>query len=430
MAKRRLVIFDDGQGRWGPMTDLRPVFDLRSGAWTNRQRIEHALGNCASALITSRSLAPLLAEQTQATVNPANAKAVPPRDGEADAPWLLVNGRWLATRHINAVTELAPGQALLGPLDDLVAVCLNDVQQVDAILKTLNTVAGPTLARRDQPMDLPAGIAMRQLDEPNMLISRPWDLLAELPDTLAYDLDASAVPLAHRTDLQPNFVGEHTVKIHPEASIHPMVAFDATNGPIVIDAGVQIGAMSVIEGPVYLGQGTVVNPHTRVRSNVAAGPQCVLGGEVSYSIIHGRSNKSHAGYLGHALVGEWVNLGADTTVSNLKNTYGHVRLTLESGDEPEDSGQIKHGPIIGDYTRTAIGTRILTGSVLATATMLAMSGFAPKITRRFSFLTDAGEQAYDLGKFLTSAEAAMSRRNAHVTPALRDRFAALAGQIA
>src|SRR5690606_29763654 len=106
-------------------------------------------------------------------------------------------------------------------------------------------------------------------------------------------------------------------------------------------------------------------------------PTCRIGGEVSHSIFQSFSNKTHGGYLGHALVGEWVNLGAATNASNLKNTYGSVRMQLAARGPREDTGLLQLGPILGDYVRTAIGTRIPTGAVIGTGCMISLSGFAP-----------------------------------------------------
>ena len=152
-------------------------------------------------------------------------------------------------------------------------------------------------------------------------------------------------------------------------------------------------------------------PHS---GNTSIGEHCLVARqEISHSIIQGYSNKAHTGYLGNSLVGQWVNLGADTNVSNLKNTYGPVRVQLSADTPPENTGQSKQGPIIGDFVRTAIGSRLPTGSCYSTGTMLALSGVAPKFTPRFSFLTDDGppDEKYDIDKFLAAARTVMARRD-------------------
>jgi UDP-N-acetylglucosamine diphosphorylase / glucose-1-phosphate thymidylyltransferase / UDP-N-acetylgalactosamine diphosphorylase / glucosamine-1-phosphate N-acetyltransferase / galactosamine-1-phosphate N-acetyltransferase len=143
---------------------------------------------------------------------------------------------------------------------------------------------------------------------------------------------------------------------------------------------------------------------------------------VSHTVFQGYANKAHAGYLGNALVGEWVNLGADTNASNLKNTYGTIRVQIVPGGELEDSGQMKLGPIIGDFTRTSIGTRLPTGACLSTGTMLALSTTAPKYTERFAFLTDQGAQRYQIDKFLEAARKAVARRDRTLSAAEEARL--------
>ncbi len=114
-------------------------------------------------------------------------------------------------------------------------------------------------------------------------------------------------------------------------------------------------------------------------------------------------------------MGQWSNLGAGTTVSNLKNTYGPVRIDL--GDGPQDSGRVFNGPVIGDFVRTGIGTRLMTGSVVGTGVCLATSGFPPKHVPAFRFVTDAGDDPYDIVRFLDTARTAMERRGAALSEA-------------
>lgn len=140
------------------------------------------------------------------------------------------------------------------------------------------------------------------------------------------------------------------------------VAFETDNGPIVLDDNVSLGAFSVLRGPIYLGEGTSVSPHSLLKGPVCVGHRCKVGGEVSNAIIEPYSNKVHFGYLGSSYVGSWVNLGAGTTNSNLKNTYGTIRVSYD--DEKVDTGLQFLGCVIGDFTKTAINTSIYTGKIL------------------------------------------------------------------
>jgi hypothetical protein len=159
--------------------------------------------------------------------------------------------------------------------------------------------------------------------------------------------------------------------------------------------------------------------HTVLRSTTVVGPMCKVGGEVKASILTGYTNKAHLGYLGNAILGAWCNLGADTNVSNLKNTYGPVRMQLDAQHEAEDTGRTFQGPILGDFVRTAIGTRLVTGSCIGTGCSIVMSSMAPKFAEPMGFYTDKGRQPYDLDAFFATADAMMKRRQKQLNQADR-----------
>ncbi|MCE9589440.1 MAG: hypothetical protein K8S99_02835 [Planctomycetes bacterium] len=399
MSRHDPVIFDDGAGHWGPMTDLRAVFELRTGAVTTLARIERVLGARSAALRVPDALAALVAERHAGrAVNVAPSKE----------PTLFVNGRWLAVDHADAVRGLEPGEALTDEKGDVVAA------HVEPRLITFNNHV-PTL----DPV-----VRVRRLAG-RVLIDRPWHILESLERVLLADLEATDVPV-WRDIPTVSCVGEHAIRVEPDARVHTMVVLNAEKGPIVIDRHAVIGSFVVIAGPCYIGPHTIIGPASHIRANTVIGDHCVAAGEISHCVFQGFSNKAHTGYLGNSYVGEWVNLGADTNASNLKNTYGPVRMQITADTVAEDSGQMKLGPLIGDFTRTAIGSRLMTGSCLSTGTMLAVSGFCPKFTRRFAFLTDEGEEAYHIDKFLDAARKAMARRKCELTPVIEARLRTLA----
>ena len=172
-----------------------------------------------------------------------------------------------------------------------------------------------------------------------------------------------------------------------------------------------MGSFSVVEGPCYIGNETVVKPQTHLIGPVWRLANIVYWvGEIESTIIQAYSNKSHGGYLGHSILGQWVNLGADTNVSNLKNTYGEIRMRLDNLTLPENTECRKMGAVLGDFVKTAIGTRLNTGTCLGTGTMIAVEGFAPKLTDCFSFITKAGDQIYEFDKFMHTSKCVMDRR--------------------
>jgi UDP-N-acetylglucosamine diphosphorylase/glucosamine-1-phosphate N-acetyltransferase len=183
---------------------------------------------------------------------------------------------------------------------------------------------------------------------------------------------------------------------------------DASKGAVVLGDGAIVGANAVLQGPCYIGSQSEVAPLAMIRPGTSIGPKCKVGGEVARAIILGNSNKGHEGFLGDSYLGEWVNLGAGTTTSNLKNTYGPIGIKL--GREEVNSGRQFLGALIGDHTKTAIGTRFMSGSYAGCCSMIATSAHAPRFTPSFSFLTDKGTEAYRLDKVFEVARAVMARR--------------------
>ncbi|MFT5300636.1 MAG: UDP-N-acetylglucosamine diphosphorylase/glucosamine-1-phosphate N-acetyltransferase [Mariniblastus sp.] len=150
------------------------------------------------------------------------------------------------------------------------------------------------------------------------------------------------------------------------------IIFDSSPGPIVIDDNVSIGPFSFLRGPVYIGPRSRISEHASIKDGVAIGHHCKIGGEVEATVLESYSNKQHHGFLGHSYVGSWINLGAGTCNSDLKNTYGTVNM--QYGDEKVSTGMQFVGCIIGDYAKTAINTSIFTGKTIGSGAMVY--GFA------------------------------------------------------
>jgi UDP-N-acetylglucosamine diphosphorylase/glucosamine-1-phosphate N-acetyltransferase len=220
-------------------------------------------------------------------------------------------------------------------------------------------------------------------------------------------------------------VGHHPVLIGKHTVIHPHVVFDTNGGPFAVDDRAEIRSMGVLVGPGYVGRDTAITNHAHIRGHCVIGPVCKVGGEVNSSIFQGYANKAHSGYLGNSYIGEWANFGADTVTSNLKNTYGEIRLQLDPDGGEEPTGMRNLGSIVGDHVKTAIGTRLSTGTVAHLGAMIAVSSFPPKCVRPFAFLTDQGAEKYDLGKFCQVAATVMGRRKIALDEPMKRRLAQL-----
>ncbi len=245
-----------------------------------------------------------------------------------------------------------------------------------------------------------------------------WDLVLANPGQIAKDFAEIGRSGIEGAIEQPNAVrgSVKDIYIAQGASVHPMVVLDAANGPIYIDADAEIHPFSRIEGPCYIGRKSLILG-AKCREGNSIGPVCRVGGEVEESIIQGYSNKYHDGFLGHAYVGEWVNLGALTTNSDLKNDYSNVSVVLD-GRNPVDTGSTKVGSLIGDHTKTSIGTLFNTGAYVGAMGLIVATGRPlPKFIPSFAWFVDGVvTKGFGRAKLYKTAEIAMSRRKKQWTP--------------
>jgi glucose-1-phosphate thymidylyltransferase len=192
--------------------------------------------------------------------------------------------------------------------------------------------------------------------------------------------------------------------IHPSANIYPGVVFDTSTGPILIDENVKISSFSFLEGPLYIGRGSQID-NARITGGTLIGENCRIGGEVENSILLDFTNKHHEGFLGHSFVGSWVNLGALSTTSDLKNNYGIVKLKV--GENEINTGTIKFGSLIAPFSKIAIGVMLNTGTVVDIGANLVearVSGY------QHPFTWIAKGNYYQLETFIVDTKKIMARR--------------------
>jgi UDP-N-acetylglucosamine diphosphorylase/glucosamine-1-phosphate N-acetyltransferase len=261
-------------------------------------------------------------------------------------------------------------------------------------------------------------------------IEEMWDHIRHLPAVLADDIMRLARGALGGSPVTTSFEGppEHTVVIgeYPVcvlagAVIEPHVVLDTSAGPILIGPRATIQAFTRLVGPCYVGEGsTVVGDRV---ATCAIGPVCKVRGEVSTSVFLGYANKAHEGFVGHSYVGEWVNLGAGTTTSNLKNTYGNVTLQTSLGTR--DTGMQFLGTLFGDHAKTGIGVRLTTGTIVGAGANVFGSVMPPKHVPPFAW---GDHEVYTLDKFLQVAERAMGRRSVALSPGGRQTLKAAYGR--
>jgi UDP-N-acetylglucosamine diphosphorylase/glucosamine-1-phosphate N-acetyltransferase len=172
---------------------------------------------------------------------------------------------------------------------------------------------------------------------------------------------------------------------------------NASTGPIYIASGAEIQEGSCIRGPFVLLSDACVKMNTVVYGATTIGPKSIVGGEVKNSILFGNSNKAHHGYLGDSVIGEWCNLGAGTSNSNVKNTAGSISIWDESANAKRYVGK-KMGVCMGDYVKTAINTSITTGATIGVGANVFCAGLTPNIVPHFSWGID--KSTYQIDKLI------------------------------
>jgi UDP-N-acetylglucosamine diphosphorylase / glucose-1-phosphate thymidylyltransferase / UDP-N-acetylgalactosamine diphosphorylase / glucosamine-1-phosphate N-acetyltransferase / galactosamine-1-phosphate N-acetyltransferase len=206
-----------------------------------------------------------------------------------------------------------------------------------------------------------------------------------------------------------HLVNKESIYIEEGAQIKPGAVLDASSGPIFIDRNAIVFPNAVIEGPVYIGEGTKVKSGATLYENVSVGKVCKVGGEIEDTVIFPYSNKQHSGFLGHAYIGSWVNIGADTNCSDLKNNYGTVRF-YNNGDMI-NSGLQFLGLIMGDHSKTAINTMFNTGTIVGFSCNIFGSGFPEKYIPSFSWGGADAITTYDIHKSIETAKRVLARRS-------------------
>jgi UDP-N-acetylglucosamine diphosphorylase/glucosamine-1-phosphate N-acetyltransferase len=242
-----------------------------------------------------------------------------------------------------------------------------------------------------------------------------WDLLGWNEEAIVADFIDRHEPSQPKPAGHYHTVNDANVWFGRNVALSPGAVLDGSKGPVILADGCVIGANAVLQGPCYVGPSSQVSAHAHIRAGTTIGPLCKVGGEVSNSILMGFTNKAHEGFLGDSYIGEWVNLGAGSTTSNLKNTYGEVTMPVDG--QLVKTGRQFLGSLIGDHTKSAIGTRFMTGSYIGYCSMIATSGYVPRFVPSYTFLTDSGAGPYRMEKATEMMKLVFNRRHRSWTAA-------------
>ena len=376
-----LYFYDDVRARqFEPFALTRPACELRAGTSLIRRRWERATSLDSAGFISSPHLAHF---------EEGNAPPAVPAKAEIPAGSVIVNSRCVIPFGLELDRfDLLMCEGAACAVRLARSIPLSQFADGSVDIGTIQTSLG---GRKIQ------GRWMNEV----------WDYVATLTDQLMEDIPLRAKAMSATAKFSATTLGEHGVFVEEGAEIGPQVVLDASGGPILIRRGAAIAPFTHLVGPIAVGRGSQILGDRVGTSSI--GDHCKVRGEFSNSIVLGHSNKGHAGFVGHSYLGRWVNLGALTATSNLKNTYGPVQLWTPSG--VRGTGQQFLGTIFGDHAKTGIGTLLSTGTVVGAGANLFGSNMPPKVVPPFAWGDGEPYDTYDVTRFLTVAERVMSRRH-------------------
>ena len=426
MSGKNVVVFEDSAAsNFAPLTLTRPVFELISGMTTLRENIVSRFYPDAEVSLVCRDyLKAVVQQQTGAKVNDMS--------GLENA--LLVNGRILA-----AFSDLpsVDGESEIGLQDGVVVYARLKADELAGLAESSEDLADK-LAALDVPKKEVDGVQLTnylwelvRYNEEEGAITADFEFYADPKKSQGIIEKGAYVRIKDGDDVKVYdaeeamklvLAGELPLYLGEGAQVKANVLLDLSDGPIYIGAHTDVRPPTIIDGPCCImdNEGTskknTVVDGAKLRPGITLGPVCRIGGEVEATIIQGYTNKHHSGFIGHAYLGEWVNVGAMATNSDLKNDLTDV--SVYTNGKPVDTGDLKVGSFIGDHTKLGIGALLTTGTVVGVMTNVLSSGsIPPKFVPSFCvYREDRLSRGFRLKSLLETSERVMGRRKIDQTP--------------
>jgi len=354
-----------------PFAYTRPVADIRVGILTIREKWEKLL-EVKTSTLTEDYLSvkyPLVKEDNN----------------------VLINGSILPTAElIKEIKALKQGESL--SKDDQVIAMYLDPDDVD--------MAGAT--------DSIADVSSKQ---EFLQIKNTWDIFYHNGRTIVSDFELLTKGRKSQPVSKTNFViGDPKLIFIEEGAVVEFAFLNTKQGPIYIGNDAEVMEGAKIKGPFALCEHAVVKMDAKIYAGTTIGPHSKAGGELNNVVILGYSNKGHDGFMGHSVIGEWCNIGADTNTSNLKNTYDAVRLWSYPEESFVNTGLQFCGLMMGDHSKCGINTMFNTGTVVGVSDNIFGSGYQRNFIPSFSWGGTQGFQTFKLSRAFKVAEAMMARR--------------------
>ena len=394
-----VCIFEDQQYKnFLPLAYLRPVFDLLCGPMSLRNNIEHILPKQKFTLLVRPELTDVVRDE-----NPG----VPVNTFPDDDCW-FINGRVLAGAHLASLCKKPLKQSRVFLFENEMAALF--LSQPD-MKRYRDQISG---ALPDKAMF--AGLSSEAIK--CTMVHYPWDLVYSAADEIVNSFKTFQKKFKKgKTKIYKGvyLINKKNILIGSGSVIKPGVVIDAEKGPVIIGRNVTIMPNTVIEGPAFIGDHSVIKISAKIYHGTVIGNWCKVGGEVDMSVMLPYSNKQHDGFLGHSYIGSWVNLGADTNTSDLKNTYGNIKVQVE--EESIDTGKQFIGLMMGDHSKTGINVMLDSGTNIGISCNVYGAGLPPKFLPSFSWGGDQKFVPYDLEKNIETAKRVMLRRGISMSSA-------------
>ena len=380
------VIFDDSSiCQFYPNTLTKSVAELVIGTMSQKKRFERAFDQEDIPILTQKYLQGLYKIQKTQTK-------------KTDEQICFVNSRLKITKSILKAIESMPSDScLVSPKGEI--ICLNsNFKRGDINRRKLNE----EISTIKKQIVVEGAHLWQNLCE---IVANNSKVLVEDFEDYFYDKENLFDPTMGVVMLNP-----YKVWIGKGVKIQPYVVLDATQGAVMIDDGVRINSNTTIKGPCYIGKNSVINSLSKIEGGTTIGVQSRVGGEIKNTIFEGYSNKQHDGFLGHSYIGKWVNIGAGSTNSNLKNNYSNVKVYSYKEKKQVDSKELFMGCLIGDYTKIGINCSINTGSVIGCGCSIYGSNLITGFVPSFSFGKMGYFSKYDIKRLKQTTQIVKKRR--------------------
>ena len=395
----KYVVFDDNKWEnFFPLTCTRSTGDLRVGILKLRQRICAYLELEKADIIVPVSLQKVYKERhPDWQINTLFADET-----------IFINSRVkINNALVQAIKQLNAGSCL--------------IYKQDVLAARFTPLAGDISS--DQMNELFNELSKMEWKEP-VTWNYIWELISENSKYIEHDFQNFFYDKDNyfETETGITVLNPYNIWLGEGCSIMPGVIIDATEGPVIIDEGAKIMANAVIMGPVYIGKNSTIKVGAKIYEGTSIGPVCKVGGEVEESIFQAYSNKQHDGFLGHSYLGEWINIGADTNNSDLRNDYGQVPLYFYPKKKKIDTGCQFVGAVIGDHSKTGINCTINTGTVIGVGCNVVGSDMIMNHVRSFHWGFMKTLIEHEIGKFIDTATAVKKRRKLGFSEAEKELY--------